>query len=416
MTHTLYIKTWGCQMNVYDSARIADLMAAHGYTLTSNPVDASLIVLNTCHIRDKATEKVYSKLGRLNKIKRARAKKGLSTLIAVGGCVGQAEGDEIVARAPYVDIVFGPQVYHRLPEMIRQSKSGHVIDTDFPVESKFDHLPDEVASQGAAAYLAIQEGCDNFCTYCVVPYTRGPAWNRPANDILDEARKWTDRGAREIILLGQNVNTWKSDGQDGKDWRLGRLLFALAEAHPDLRLRYITSHPSGMDDADLPNAHAEIPGVMPFLHLPVQSGSDSILKAMNRKHGRDHYLAIIDRFRSARPDIAIGSDFIAGFPGETEKDFADTLDLVDRVGFAQGYSFKYSPRPGTPAAALRYAVPEEIKTERLTRLQTALWSHQLAFNKSCLGLEMDVLFERSGNRQGQVLGRSPYMQSVYVKS
>ena len=362
----LHVITWGCQMNVYDSGRMADVLAPLGYVPTDAPENADMVILNTCHIRERATEKVFSELGRLREIKDARKTGGAATILAVAGCVAQAEGAEIIARAPYVDLVLGPQTYHRLPEMVaRAARAGKsVIDTDFPAETKFDFLPEIAAPQGVTAFLTIQEGCDKFCSFCVVPYTRGAEMSRPAAGIIAEARRLVAQGAREITLLGQNVNAWHGEAPDGSIWGLGRLARALAEIDGLLRLRYTTSHPRDMDD-DLIAAHRDIPALMPFLHLPVQSGSDRVLEAMNRRHTVADYRRLIDRLRDARPDLALSSDFIAGHPGESEEDHQATLQLIREIGFAQAFSFKYSPRPGTPAAGARGQIAEAIKDRRL---------------------------------------------------
>ncbi|MEX0921497.1 MAG: tRNA (N6-isopentenyl adenosine(37)-C2)-methylthiotransferase MiaB [Rhodovibrionaceae bacterium] len=414
MPKKLFIKTYGCQMNVYDSARMVDVLAPLGYAQTQNAEGADLVILNTCHIREKASEKVYSELGRLRKLQQARSGEGGRMLLAVAGCVAQAEGEEILRRAPQVDLVFGPQTYHRLPELVGRvldAQGGRgVVDTDFPAESKFDSLPEEHAAQGPAAFLSVQEGCDKFCSFCVVPYTRGAEFSRSADEVLAEAGRLVAGGALEITLLGQNVNAYHGAGPDGKDWGLGRLLLRLAEIEGLERLRYTTSHPRDMDD-ELIAAHAE-PKVMPFLHLPVQSGSDRILEAMNRKHSAEDYLRSVEKLRRSRPDLALSSDFITGFPGERDEDFAATLRLVTEVGYAQAYSFKYSPRPGTPAAGAAQQVPEEVKSERLAQLQELLNAQQLAFNQASVGLRLPVLFERRGKRPGQLAGRSPAMQAV----
>ncbi len=404
-------------MNVYDSARMADVLAPLGYVAVETPEGADMVVLNTCHIREKAAEKVYSELGRLKALKLAKQAGGGDMIVAVAGCVAQAEGAEIMRRAGHVDMVFGPQSYHRLPEMVARAtrQSGAVLDTEFPIESKFDHLPEDQASQGAAAFLTVQEGCDKFCTFCVVPYTRGAEFSRPVDDLVAEARRLTAGGAREITLLGQNVNAYHGEGSGGESWSLGRLIRRLAEIDGLARLRYTTSHPLEMTD-DLISAHGEVPALMPFLHLPVQSGSDRVLAAMNRRHGRDDYFRVVERLRRARPDIALSSDFIVGYPGEQEADFELTLDLVRRVGFAQAYSFKFSPRPGTPAAAEAYGqVAETEKSARLQVLQRLLNEQQIEFNRACVGRELDVLFDRPGRATGQVVGRSPYMQAVHVE-
>jgi tRNA-2-methylthio-N6-dimethylallyladenosine synthase len=409
MTRKLYIKTYGCQMNVYDSARMADVLAPLGYQPSDSPDDADMVIVNTCHIREHASEKTFSELGRLRDIKQERAKSGQETVLAVAGCVAQAEGEEIIRRAPYVDIVLGPQTYHRLPEMVARASraGGAVLDTDFPAEPKFDHLPAPRA-EGLTAFLSVQEGCDKFCTFCVVPYTRGSEYSRAPEAILAEARALVAQGVREITLLGQNVN-----GYHGGDLRLGGLMRRLSDIDGVERLRYTTSHPRDMDD-ELIEAHRDLPQVMPFLHLPVQSGSDRILAAMNRQHTAEEYRRIIDRLRAARADIALSSDFIVGFPGESDQDFADTLKLVEEIGFAQAYSFKYSPRPGTPASGMTGQVPEAVKEERLSQLQAALQVQSARFNEACVGRTFDVVLDRPGRRDGQLIGRSPYMQSVFV--
>ena len=414
----LHVITWGCQMNVYDSARMADVLAPLGYVPTDTPADADMVILNTCHIRDRATEKVFSELGRLRVVKAERAAEGRPTILAVAGCVAQAEGAEILARAPYVDIVLGPQTYHRLPEMVARASraAGAVIDTDFPAESKFDHLPDVAAPQsagGVTAFLSIQEGCDKFCSFCVVPYTRGAESSRPATSVIAEARRMAARGAREVTLLGQNVNAYHGEGPDGATWTLSRLLRALAEIPGLVRLRYTTSHPRDMDD-ELIAAHRDIPALMPFLHLPVQSGSDRVLEAMNRRHTADDYRRLVDRLRTARPDLAMSSDFIVGHPGETGADFEATLALIRDIGFAQSFSFKYSPRPGTPAAGAPNAVAESEKDSRLQILQALLRDQQTAFNEACDGLTLPVLITGPGRRPGQIAGRSPYLQPVHL--
>ena len=414
-TKRLHVITWGCQMNVYDSGRMADVLAPLGYAPTSTPADADMVILNTCHIRDKAAEKVFSELGRLRAVKAARAQAGQATILAVAGCVAQAEGEQLLARAPFVDIVLGPQTYHRLPEMVARASraAGHVMDTDFPLESKFDHLPDSTTPPGITAFLTVQEGCDKFCSFCVVPYTRGAESSRPALSILAEARRLVAMGARELTLLGQNVNAWHGDAPDGGAWTFGRLVRALA-AIPGLdRIRYTTSHPRDMAD-DLIHAHRDVPQLMPFLHLPVQSGSDRILAAMNRKHTRDDYLRLVDRLRDARPDLAIASDFIAGHPGETDADVEATLDLIRRVGFVQSYSFAYSPRPGTPAAGAPGQVPLAVKDARLQTLQALLRDQSAAFNADTVGRTLPVLFTGPGRRPGQLSSRTPFLQPVHV--
>lgn len=407
----VHIKTWGCQMNVYDSVRIADVVRSIGYVETDQPVEADLVILNTCHIREKATEKLFSELGRLHDMQQARRRLGQDTIIAVAGCVAQAQGQEIQARAPYVDLVFGPQTYHQLPKMIDalEEKHAHIMDTSFPAEAKFDYLPAPDEFPGVSAFLTIQEGCDRFCTYCVVPYTRGAEYSRRPEDILEEARQLVSMGAREITLLGQNVNAYREEG-----WTLAMLIREIAQIPDLIRLRYTTSHPSDMSD-DLIEVHGSEPKLMPFLHLPVQSGSNSVLERMNRKHTRDDYFKLIDKLRAARPDIGLSSDFIVGFPGETEEDFEQTLDLVKKVRFAQAYSFKYSRRPGTPAATMDGQVEEDAKDDRLQRLQTLLRRQQKNFNKSCVGRTLPVLFENLSEKPGFVFGKTPYMQTVHAE-
>ncbi len=420
-TRKLYIKTYGCQMNVYDSRRMADALAGEGFRPVDAPDDADMVILNTCHIREKAAEKVYSEIGRLRQIRTARAAAGENMYIAVAGCVAQAEGAEILRRAPAVDMVFGPQTYHRLPAMLReadalraQGRKPRVMDTDFPAEDKFDFLPGEVAApEGASAFLTVQEGCDKFCSFCVVPYTRGAEVSRPVEAVVAEARAMAGRGVREITLLGQNVNAYHGVTRTGGAADLAGLIADIAAISGIERIRYTTSHPCDMTDS-LIAAHRDIPALMPYLHLPVQSGSDRILAAMNRRHDAAGYLALIERLRMARPDIAISGDFIVGFPGETEEDFQATLDIVAQVDYAQAYSFKYSPRPGTPASESDMHVPEQDKTDRLARLQDLLNSQQARFNAGAVGRTLPVLIERRGRKPSQVLGRSPYMQSVHV--
>ncbi|MGE0503731.1 MAG: tRNA (N6-isopentenyl adenosine(37)-C2)-methylthiotransferase MiaB [Rhizobiaceae bacterium] len=414
----VFVKTYGCQMNVYDSQRMSDALAVDGYQPTEAIEDADLVLLNTCHIREKAAEKVYSELGRIRKVKQARAKAGRETIIGIAGCVAQAEGAEIIRRAPLVDLVIGPQTYHRLPDAVRRAKSGErVVETDYAVEDKFEHLPaparKAVAARGVTAFLTVQEGCDKFCTFCVVPYTRGSEVSRPVAQIVAEAERLAAAGVREVTLLGQNVNAWSAAGPDGASWGLARLLGRLAEVPGIERLRYTTSHPRDMDDA-LIAAHRDLPSLMPYLHLPVQAGSDRILKAMNRRHTAADYLRLIERIRAARADIAISGDFIVGFPGETEEDFEATLRVVRAVGYAQAYSFKYSPRPGTPGAELGGQVDEAVKDERLSRLQALLAEQQAAFMRSLLGREIDLLIEKPGRKPGQKVGRSPWLQPVIV--
>jgi tRNA-2-methylthio-N6-dimethylallyladenosine synthase len=416
----LYVKSFGCQMNVYDSRRMADTLAPEGYVETTAAEDADLVILNTCHIREKAAEKVYSELGRVRAMKEAAAAAGRDVVVAVAGCVAQAEGEEIIRRAPTVDLVFGPQSYHRLPELLdRAKRHGKAVDTEFPADDKFDHLaaPSTAAirARGVSAFVTVQEGCDKFCTFCVVPYTRGAEVSRPVQKILAEIEHLAVAGVREITLIGQNVNAYHGDGPDGRTWSLPHLLERAARIHGIARLRYTTSHPGDMND-DLIAAHRDLPELMPQLHLPVQSGSDRILAAMNRRHSRADYLDIVRRLRVVRPDLAMTSDFIVGFPGESESDFTDTLSLIDEVGFSGSFSFKYSPRPGTPGADMDDQVPEEVKSERLQRLQAAIDRHQDAFNQSCVGRTFDVLFEKPGRHNGQVVGRSPYLQPVPVEA
>jgi tRNA-2-methylthio-N6-dimethylallyladenosine synthase len=412
----LFIKTYGCQMNVYDSARMTDLLAGIGYTPVDDADGADMVILNTCHIREKATEKIYSELGRLKVLKARKAEAGGAMLIAVAGCVAQAEGKEILARQNAVDLVVGPQSYHRLPEMIARVTrgAGHALETDFPADEKFDALPQERTNSGPAAFLTVQEGCDKFCTFCVVPYTRGSEYSRPVAQIEDEARALVRRGVREITLLGQNVNAYRGAGPDGNAWTLARLLRRLAGIEQLERLRYTTSHPRDMHE-DLIAAHGDLPALMPYLHLPVQSGSDRVLAAMNRRHKAADYLDIVERLRRTRRDLALSSDFIVGFPGETDRDFQATLSLVREVEFAQAYSFKYSARPGTPASSAAQQVPEDVKVARLAELQSLLVAQQSAFNRACEGRVLQVLFEKRGRKNGQAVGRSPFLQPVHVE-
>jgi len=415
----LFVKSFGCQMNVYDSQRMADTLAPEGYVETATVEDADLVILNTCHIREKAAEKVYSELGRMRRLKEAAAADGRRVLIAVAGCVAQAEGDEIVRRAPAVDLVVGSQNYHRLPDLLgRVQRGDKVVDTQFPVEDKFEALaPPSLAAtraRGVAAFVTVQEGCDKFCTFCVVPYTRGAEISRPVERIVREVERLADAGVREVTLIGQNVNAYHGAGADGP-WSLARLVARLAQIDGIDRLRYTTSHPLDMAD-DLIAAHRDLPQLMPQLHLPVQSGSDRILDAMNRRHTSADYLTVVARLRAARPDLALTSDFIVGFPGETEDDFAATLRLIDEVGYSGAFSFKYSPRPGTPGAEMADQVDEAIKADRLRRLQAAIDRGQAAFNRSCLGRTFSVLFERPGRYEGQLVGRSPYLQPVQVEA
>jgi tRNA-2-methylthio-N6-dimethylallyladenosine synthase len=412
----LFIKTFGCQMNVYDSERMTELLAGIGYVPAQAADDADMVILNTCHIREKAAEKMYSELGRLRLLKEKKATAGAPMLIAVAGCVAQAEGREIVRRQSAVDVVVGPQSYHRLPEMIaRVSRgAGHVLETDFPAQEKFDSLPGQRDAAGPTAFLTVQEGCDKFCTFCVVPYTRGAEFSRPPERILDEALTLAETGAKEITLLGQNVNAYRGLASDGHAWSLARLLRAVAEVPGIARLRYTTSHPRDMSE-DLIAAHGDIAALMPFLHLPVQSGSNRVLRAMNRQHTSGQYLELVARIRDTRSDIALSSDFIVGFPGESDEDFEATLSLVREVKYAQAFSFKYSARPGTPASAAEKQIPDSVKSERLAALQALLAEQQSAFNRSCAGNTVPVLFEKPGARPGQAVGRSPWLQPVHVE-
>ncbi|PYG61743.1 tRNA (N6-isopentenyl adenosine(37)-C2)-methylthiotransferase MiaB [Rhizobium sp. UGM030330-04] len=412
----VFIKTYGCQMNVYDSVRMSDALAKDGYVQTEDMGEADLVLLNTCHIREKAAEKVYSALGRLRDMKKSREEQGREFMIGVAGCVAQAEGEEILRRAPAVDVVIGPQTYHRLPDALKRVRGGErVIETEYAVEDKFEHLPvaekATLRTRGVTAFLTVQEGCDKFCTFCVVPYTRGSEVSRPVRQIVDEAMKLVDAGVREITLLGQNVNAWQGEGPKGDKWGLAELLYRLAEIPGLARLRYTTSHPRDMDER-LIGAHRDLRILMPYLHLPVQSGSDGILKAMNRRHTGREYIQLIEKIRAARPDIAMSGDFIVGFPGETDRDFEDTMAIVETVQYAQAFSFKYSTRPGTPGADLTDQVAEEVKAERLERLQALLLRQQKEFAESLVGKTMDVLLEKPGRMPGQLIGRSPWLQSV----
>jgi tRNA-2-methylthio-N6-dimethylallyladenosine synthase len=405
-------------MNVYDSHRMADTLAPAGYAEAALPEDADLVILNTCHIREKASEKVYSEIGRIRAMKEAAARDGRRMLVAVAGCVAQAEGEEIIRRAGAVDLVVGSQNYHRLPALVARAAGGErVVDTEFPVEDKFAALAaprrEAIRRRGVTSFVTVQEGCDKFCTFCVVPYTRGAEVSRPAAQIVAEVERLADGGVREVTLIGQNVNAYHGPGEDGEVWTLARLLRRLARVPGIDRLRYTTSHPRDMAD-DLIAAHAALPELMPYMHLPVQSGSDRILAAMNRRHTRDDYIALINRLRAARPDLALSSDFIVGFPGETEADFRHTLELVEEIGFAGAFSFMYSPRPGTPAADMDDQVPQEEKSERLQRLQALISRQQRAFNASFAGCQLDVLLEKPGKLTGQLVGKSPYLQAVQV--
>ena len=412
----LFIKTYGCQMNVYDSERMADVLRPLGYVATDTAEDADFVILNTCHIRERAVEKVFSELGKMRELKEARVAAGKAAMtLAVAGCVAQAEGEEIMRRQPAVDLVVGPQAYHQLPELLTRTARarGERIGADFAPDAKFDALPEARGVSGPTAFLTVQEGCDKFCTFCVVPYTRGAEWSRPVAAVLAEARELVERGVREVTLLGQNVNAYDGEGPDGTPSTLARLARALADIPGLARIRYTTSHPNDMTD-ELIAAHVELDALMPWLHLPVQSGSDRILRLMNRRHGRAGYIELIDRIRAARPDIALSGDFIVGFPGETDRDFEDTLDLVRRVTYASAFTFAYSPRPGTPAATMGAPVPEAVARDRLHALQALLFGQQTAFNAAQAGRVLPVLFEKRGRHGAQAIGRSPYLQSVHV--
>lgn len=415
----LFIKTYGCQMNVYDSDRMSDALAASGYEATTEINDADLVVLNTCHIREKAAEKVYSELGRLRILRQSQEAKGKKMMIGIAGCVAQAEGEEIMRRAPVVDLVFGPQSYHKLPELVGRAANEKVVETDFPAEDKFEHLPkpkrETTIARGLTSFLTVQEGCDKFCSFCVVPYTRGAEVSRPMAQVVAEAQNLVDGGVKEITLLGQNVNAYHGVDEKGNSMDLAGLIYRLADIEGLERLRYTTSHPRDMDDA-LIEAHRDLDMLMPYLHLPVQAGSDKVLKAMNRQHTAKEYMELIDRIRAARPDLALSGDFIVGFPGETEEDFEATLQLVKDVHYAAAYSFKYSTRPGTPGAEMDGQVPEDVKYERLQRLQDLLNAQQKEFNASCVGKTFPVLFEKKGRDEGQIVGRSPYLQPVQIEA
>ena len=414
----VHVKSFGCQMNVYDSNRMADTLAPGGYVETARPEDADLVILNTCHIREKAVDKVYSEIGRIRVMKEEAAAQGRQMLIAVAGCVAQAEGQEIVRRSQAVDLVVGSQNYHKLPEMIARARTGErVVDTEFPVEDKFDALAaprrEEIRKRGLAAFVTVQEGCDKFCTFCVVPYTRGAEVSRPVEKIAAEVERLASAGVREVTLIGQNVNAYHGLDAAGAPASLAALCRRLSRIEGIARLRYTTSHPRDMDE-ELIAAHAELPELMPYVHLPVQSGSDRVLDAMNRKHSAAHYLDIVARMRAARADLAFTSDFIVGFPGETEEDFQDTLRLVETVRFAGAYTFAYSVRPGTPGAEMEGQVPEDVKIDRLHRLQALIAGQQRAFNASFVGKTLDVLLEKPGRLSGQLVGKSPYLQTVQV--
>ena len=412
-----FIKSYGCQMNVYDSERMGDILALEGYDLADSAEAADLVLLNTCHIRERASEKVFSELGRLRALKEARGAEGRDMLIGVAGCVAQAEGREIMRRQNAVDIVVGPQSYHRLPDLLRRARNGRVADTDFPVEDKFAELPAlserRIRERGVAAFVTVQEGCDKFCTFCVVPYTRGAEFSRPVAEVVADVERLARAGVREVTLLGQNVNAYHGEDEHGRACSLGALIRRLAEIPGIARLRYTTSHPADMDD-ELIAAHRDVPALMPYLHLPMQSGSDHVLAAMNRKHDAAHYRRVIDKVRAARPDVALSSDFIVGFPGESEADFEATLALVRTVGYASAFSFKYSRRPGTPGAERYDQVEEAVKEERLARLQALLEEQRQAFNAASIGRVVDVLIEKKGRHAGQIAGRTPYLQAIHL--
>ncbi|MGJ0503841.1 MAG: tRNA (N6-isopentenyl adenosine(37)-C2)-methylthiotransferase MiaB [Methylocystis sp.] len=413
------VKSYGCQMNVYDATRMADLLGRDGYVETNREEDADLVILNTCHIREKAAEKIYSELGKLAIAKRALNAQGRDMKIVVAGCVAQAEGEEVLKRQRAVDLVVGPQSYHRLPELLRQAKYGaRLADTEFAVEDKFHALPApsraQIRARGVSAFVTVQEGCDKFCSFCVVPYTRGAEASRPVAEIVAESQRLVDAGVCEITLIGQNVNAYRGRDAKGRESSLAQLLDRLSQMEGLARLRYTTSHPVDMAQA-LIDAHGAIPKLMPYVHLPVQSGSDRVLKAMNRKHGADAYLSIVERLRKVRPDVALSSDFIVGFPGESDADFEATMALVRSVGFASSFSFKYSPRPGTPAADRDDQIDENVKSERLAALQALLEEQRQAFNAATVGREVGVLFEKPGRHEGQIAGKSPYMQAVHVE-
>ncbi|MGD8422835.1 MAG: tRNA (N6-isopentenyl adenosine(37)-C2)-methylthiotransferase MiaB, partial [Methyloceanibacter sp.] len=411
----LHIKTFGCQMNVYDSERMVEALAPAGYDVTEAMDDADLVILNTCHIREKAAEKVYSELGRVRRSKEARKVRGSGTMVAVAGCVAQAEGEEMIARAPIVDIVVGPQSLHRIADLVAKAESGErLVETEFPVDEKFAALPQRASGKRpVSAFVTVQEGCDKFCTFCVVPYTRGAEYSRSASEIIAEVERLASTGVREVTLLGQNVNAYHGVGEDGTTWSLARLLRRLAEVPAIARMRFTTSHPRDMDE-DLIALFGNEEKLMPYLHLPFQAGSDRILAAMNRKHTADEYERLIERIRAARPDIALSTDIIVGFPGETDADFQDTLVLAKRLGFAQAFSFKYSARPGTPGASLDRQISEMVKKERLSILQTQLEKSRREFDRAMVGRRIPVLFEGKGRKPGQIAGRSPYLQPVYL--
>lgn len=417
MSEKYFIKTFGCQMNVYDSSRIADMLEKDGYSETKKQEDADIVLFNTCHIREKAAEKLFSDLGRAKEIADERLEQGKKTVIGVAGCVVQAEDEQIMKRAPYVDFAVGPLMYHKIPQILQELKGKKktcVVETDFPAESKFDYLPENKA-QGVCSFLAVQEGCNNFCTYCVVPYTRGAEYSRPVAEVLAEAKRLIATGTLELNLLGQNVNSYHGEDENGRERNLAYLLRRVAELDGLKRLRYTTSYPADVDD-DLIACHRDIDILMPYLHLPVQSGSDKILKAMNRRHNSSDYLRIVGKLQVANPNLRMSSDFIVGFPGETDEDFAKTLELVNTVKYIQAFSFKYSRRAGTPAAVMENQVEEKVKKERLEILQNLLFSYQEKFNKSCVGKVMPVLLEQKGRHKGQLIGRTPYMQNLHIET
>ena len=418
MSKKYFIKTFGCQMNVYDSSRIADMLQKEGYEEAKKQEDADLVLFNTCHIREKAAEKLFSDLGRARAIADERTADGKRTIIGVAGCVVQAEDEQIIKRAPFVDFAVGPLMYHKIPQILHEvaQKKEHsgIVNTEFPADSKFDFLPENKA-QGACSYLAVQEGCNNFCTYCVVPYTRGAEYSRPVADVLKEAKRLIDTGTLELNLLGQNVNSYHGEDENGKERNLAYLLRRVAELDGLKRLRYTTSYPADVDD-DLIACHHDLSVLMPYLHLPIQSGSDKILKAMNRRHNSGDYLRIVEKLHEANPELRMSSDFIVGFPGETDEDFQATLNVVNEVKYIQAFSFKYSRRAGTPAAVMDNQIEEKVKKERLDVLQTLLFSYQEAFNKSCVGKVMPVLLEQKGRHKGQLIGRTPYMQNLHIET
>lgn len=415
----VHIKSYGCQMNVYDGQRMADVLSQEGYTETATPDDADLILLNTCHIRERAAHKVYTELGKLRELKRERKAQGRETTLVVAGCVAQAEGAEIQRRQPAVDLVIGPQTYHRLPMLLEEARRGRVVDTELPPQDKFGQLPTPkpaaILARGISAFVTVQEGCDKFCAFCVVPYTRGAEFSRPVAQIVAEVERLAAAGVQDVSLLGQNVNAYHGEGPDAGVWGLAQLMHRIAEVPGIARIRYTTSHPRDMDDA-LIAAHRDLPQLMPFLHLPVQAGSDRILAAMNRRHTANEYRRLIDKVRAARPDIALSSDFIVGFPGESDADFEDTLRLIADIRFASAYSFKYSPRPGTPAAELAGQVPPAVMDERLQRLQGLVEQHRQEFNGAMVGRTVEVLLERAGRHPGQLAGKTPYLQAVQIES